>query len=42
MGKTAAGLKESVASDTAIIEGKLLNGRQSVEDLKAWVDSLNV
>lgn len=42
MGKTAAGLKGSVAADTTIIEGKLLNGRQSVEDLKAWTDSLNV
>lgn len=42
MGKTAAGLKGSVAADTRIIEGKLLNGRQSVEDLKAWTDSLNV
>ena len=42
MGKTAAGLKGSVAADTTIIEGKLLNGRQSVGDLKAWVDSLNV
>lgn len=42
MGKTAAGLKGSVAADTTIVEGKLLNGRQSAEDLKAWTDSLNV
>lgn len=42
MGKTADGLKGSVAADTVIVEGKLLNGRQSAKDLKVWVDSLDV
>ena len=41
-GKTVEHLKGSV-SDTAIIkEGKLLNGHQSVDALKSWVDSLGI
>ena len=41
-GKTVENLKGSV-SDTAVIkEGKLLNGRQSVDALKNWVDSLGI
>ena len=41
-GKAVEGLKGSV-SDTAVIrEGKLLNGRQSVAELKNWVDDLNL
>lgn len=39
-GKTLAGLKTSVAADTVIVEGKLLNGNQSAADLKAWVESI--
>lgn len=39
-GKTVAGLKTSVAADTTIIEGKLLNGNQSVDTLKAWVEKI--
>ena len=39
-GKTVAGLKDSVAADTVIIEGKLLNSGNSVDDLKKWVDML--
>ena len=35
-GKTVAGLKPSVAADTVITEGKVLNGRQTVDSLKAW------
>ena len=40
-GKTVAGLKPSVSADTAIVEGKLLNGRQTAEELKAWVASVS-
>ena len=41
-GKTVENLKGSV-SDTAVIkEGKLLNGRQRVDALKKWVDSLGI
>lgn len=41
-GETAANLKGSV-SDTAVLkEGKLLNGRQSVDALKNWVDNLGI
>ena len=40
-GKTVAGLKPSVSADTAIVEGKLLNGRQTAEELKAWAASVS-
>ncbi len=39
-GKTAAGLKDSVAADTAIVEGKILNGTNSVDDLRKWVETI--
>ncbi len=39
-GKTAAELKPSVASDTTIVEGKLLNGAQTAADLKNWISSV--
>ncbi len=39
-GKAAAGLKPSVAADTTIVEGKLLNGAQSADSLKSWVSSV--
>ncbi len=39
-GKTAAGLSCSVADDTEIIEGKILNGKQTAEDLKTWAESI--
>lgn len=38
-GKTVANLKDS-APDATIVEGKLLNGTQSVAGLKSWVDSI--
>ena len=38
-GNTVAELKDS-APGAEIAEGKLLNGRQSTEDLRAWADSL--
>lgn len=39
-GKTVEGLKGSVSADAQIIEGKILNGRLSESELKAWVESL--
>lgn len=38
-GKAAANLKESVASDTEIIEGCILNSRPPEDELRAWVES---
>ncbi len=39
-GKTAAGLKVSVAADTVIVEGKLLNGANSADSLRKWVETI--
>ena len=39
-GKAVDGLKGSVAADTVIKEGKMLNGNISTDKLKAWVDTL--
>lgn len=39
-GQTVAGLKPSVAADANIVEGKLLNGHQTAESLKAWAESV--
>ncbi len=39
-GKTADRLKGSVAADTAIVEGKILNGANSVDDLRKWVETI--
>ncbi len=39
-GRTVEGLKPSVAADAAIVEGKLLNGRQTAESLKAWAETV--
>ena len=41
-GKTAEELKVSVSADTEIIEGKLLNGRQSIASVKTWTDTLGI
>ena len=41
-GETVEELKVSVSADTEIIEGKLLNGRQSIASIKAWTDTLNI
>jgi len=41
-GKTVEELKVSVSVDAEIIEGKLLNGRQSVASVKAWTDTLDI
>ncbi|MBQ4464767.1 MAG: NAD(P)H-dependent oxidoreductase [Oscillospiraceae bacterium] len=40
LGDTAKYLKPSVAPSTNLIEGKVLNGRPSVDALKEWVASL--
>ena len=42
MGNTAEDLRSSVSETTNITEGKMLNGRQSVESLKRWLDSLDL
>lgn len=39
-GKTLAELKCSVSDTTKLIEGKLLNGKPSGDELAAWVNSL--
>lgn len=39
-GKTLDGLKGSVDPSAKMIEGKLLNGNPSVDDLKKWAESL--
>ena len=39
-GKTVDGLKDSVAADTMIVEGKLLNGNSSAADLKKWLETV--
>ena len=39
-GKAVDGLKGSVAADTVITEGRMLNGSLSADELKAWVDTL--
>ncbi len=39
-GNTVAGLRSSVAADAVIVEGKLLNGRQTAAGLKAWAETV--
>ena len=41
-GETVEELKVSISADTEIVEGKLLNGRQSIASIKAWTDTLNI
>ena len=41
-GKTVEELKISVPASCEIIEGKLLNGRQTIASIKRWVDNLAV
>lgn len=41
-GKTAEELKASVNATCEIIEGKLLNGNQTIASIKEWVDTLVV
>jgi flavodoxin len=42
IGETVAKLRASVASSATIMEGKMLNGRQTKEGLAAWVKSLGL
>ena len=39
-GKTLNELKVSVSSSTELIQGKILNGKQTLKSVAAWVDSL--
>lgn len=41
-GETVNGLKGSVDSTTVIKEGKILNGSQSVDSIKEWVETLGL
>lgn len=41
-GKTVEELKVSVSAETEIVEGKLLNGKQSIVSIKTWTDGLGV
>ena len=40
-GKSAAGLRPS-APEARIVDGRLLNGRLSENELKSWIDSMNL
>ena len=39
-GKTVEELKVSVSDNVEIIEGQLLNGKQSIATIRAWTDTL--
>jgi len=41
-GKTVEELRVSVSADTEIVEGTLLNSKQTVATVKAWTDSLDI
>ena len=41
-GKTVAELKVSVPASCEIIEGKLLNGKQTIPSIRAWTETLNI
>ena len=41
-GKTVEELKVSVTSDTQIVEGKLLNGKQTLAGVSEWISSLKL
>ena len=41
LGKCAAKLKGSVAPDTKLVEGRMLNGRLSQEELRRWAEKFN-
>ena len=42
IGESARNLKASVDASATITEGKMLNGRQTRESLKVWVDRLGL
>ena len=41
-GKTVEELKVSVPASCEIIEGKLLNGKQTIPTIRAWTETLNL
>ena len=41
-GKTVDELKVSVPASCEIIEGKLLNGKQTIATVRAWTETLNL
>ena len=41
-GKTVEELKVSVPASCEIIEGKLLNGKQSISAIRNWTESINI
>lgn len=41
-GKTVEELKVSVPASCEIIEGKLLNGKQTIPSIRSWTETLNV
>lgn len=41
-GKTVEDLKVSVPATCEIIEGKLLNGKQTIPSIRSWTETLNV
>lgn len=41
-GKTVEELKVSVTDGVELIEGKLLNGKQTIASIKKWTDGLNI
>lgn len=41
-GKTVDELKDSVPSSCEIIEGKLLNGKQTIPSIRAWTEAMNL
>ena len=41
MGDTDADLKPSVSATTKIVKGRTLNGNPSVDELKAWAETIN-
>ena len=41
-GKTVEELKVSVPGSCEIIEGKLLNGKQTIPSIRAWTETLNL
>lgn len=41
-GKAVEELKVSVAGSCEIIEGKLLNGKQTIPTIRAWTEELNI
>lgn len=42
LGGAAAGLQGSVAADTRIIDGRMLNGPLDAAELSTWIDSLKL